>query len=72
MPLTSLASAEESETGAFSRLSVVLHRWRAMSELTLKEVADEIGISTSTLSRFERGEMPDGETLRKILLWLMA
>jgi predicted transcriptional regulator len=56
----------------FGRLGDVLHKWRRMSELDLKAVAEEIGISVSTLSRLERGNTPDGDTLRKVWSWLMG
>ena len=36
----------------------------------LREVAKEIGISTATLSRVERGKVPDLETFRRICHWL--
>ena len=35
----------------------------------LRQVAREIGISPATLSRAERGEGCDGETLARIVLW---
>jgi transcriptional regulator with XRE-family HTH domain len=36
----------------------------------IREVASEIGISAATLSRVERGKMPDLETFGKICKWL--
>lgn len=36
----------------------------------IREVAQEIGISSATLSRVERGKVPDLETFRKICAWL--
>jgi|SRR5947208_2062127 len=36
----------------------------------IREVAAEIGISAATLSRVERGHLPDLETFRKICKWL--
>jgi len=36
----------------------------------LREVAKEIGISTATLSRVERGKVPDLDTFRSICRWL--
>jgi len=56
----------------FDRLGDVLRKWRAMSMLDLKQVADAIGISVSTLSRLERGKTPDAGTLRKVWSWLMG
>ncbi len=36
----------------------------------IREVAQEIGISPATLSRIERGKVPDLETFRRICAWL--
>ena len=36
----------------------------------IREVATEIGISAATLSRIERGHLPDIETFRKVCEWL--
>lgn len=53
-------------------LCEAMRQWRWASRRELKEVAKEIGIGDSTLSRFERGEAVGGETLAKILTWLMT
>lgn len=36
----------------------------------IRAVANEIGISPATLSRVERGKLPDLETFQKICRWL--
>jgi transcriptional regulator with XRE-family HTH domain len=36
----------------------------------IRKIADQIGISAATLSRVERGNLPDLETFRKICGWL--
>jgi transcriptional regulator with XRE-family HTH domain len=36
----------------------------------IREVAGEIGVSAATLSRVERGKLPDLETFGKICKWL--
>ena len=36
----------------------------------VREVAEEIGVSSATLSRVERGNLPDIETFTKICRWL--
>src|SRR2546426_12486125 len=36
----------------------------------IRETARKIGVSPATLSRVERGHMPDLETLRKVCGWL--
>jgi transcriptional regulator with XRE-family HTH domain len=39
-------------------------------ERGIREVAAEIGISSATLSRIERGYLPDIETFGKVCRWL--
>lgn len=53
------------------RLGAILHKYRTMSDLSLRELAMEIGTTAPTLSRIERGEMMDGETMVKILVWML-
>jgi transcriptional regulator with XRE-family HTH domain len=36
----------------------------------IRKIAEQIGISAATLSRVERGNVPDLETFRKICEWL--
>lgn len=43
-----------------------------MSDLGIREVAADIGVSHGTLSRIERGEAMEGETLAKVLVWLVG
>jgi transcriptional regulator with XRE-family HTH domain len=52
------------------KLGRVIRKYRVTSELTLREVGKEIGISAATLMRIEGGRDPDGSTLAKILAWL--
>ncbi len=52
------------------KLGPVLRKYRLHAEKSLRELAAEIGVSSSTLSRVERGEEMDGETLAKIINWL--
>jgi len=54
------------------KLGEIIRKWRAMSELGVREVAKEIGISHGTLARIERGEDCDGATLIKIMIWLFS
>ena len=53
------------------RLGEVLWKWRMMRELSQRTVAAMLGISASTLSRLERGEFPDAQTLKLVLCWLL-
>ncbi len=50
-------------------LGRTIRAWREKQRLGLRAVAREIGMSASTLGRFEAGENPDGETLAKIVSW---
>lgn len=54
------------------KLGQVIRRWRRNSDIGLRAAAREIGISHGTLSRIERGEEMDGQTLAKILRWLFS
>jgi transcriptional regulator with XRE-family HTH domain len=54
------------------RLGNVIRRWRTMEEKGIREVAKEIGTSHATLSRIERGEQCDSDTLALVLLWLIG
>jgi transcriptional regulator with XRE-family HTH domain len=42
----------------------------ARGERGVREVAKEIGISAATLSRMERGHIPDLDTFGKVCRWL--
>lgn len=54
------------------RLGKVIRYWRKMSDIGIREAAQQIGVSHGTLSRIERGEAMEGETLAKVLGWLMS
>lgn len=43
---------------------------RRYPTISLRCVADEIGVSAATISRIERGKTPDLETYAKICTWL--
>lgn len=51
-------------------LGVCLRAWRQTHSIGIREAARQIGTSHSTLSRIERGEAVDGQTLWSILNWL--
>lgn len=54
------------------KLGTVIKKYRVMSELTMRDVAKEVGIGAATLMRLEKGHSPDGATLAKILAWLLS
>lgn len=55
------------------QLAEVLKTYRWASKLTVRDMAKRIGISYSTLNRFEdgRGDL-SGETLAIVLTWLLG
>lgn len=54
------------------KIGEVLSDWRYAERMGIREAAEKIGISHSTLSRIENGKPMDGDTLAKILTWLMS
>lgn len=54
------------------KLCDVLRQWRWAERRELKEVAAEIGVGESTLLRFERGSAASGETLARVIAWLLT
>jgi len=50
----------------------VLRRWRRAEDMTLDDASRVIGLPRHTLNRVELGGMPDGETLAKLLTWLVS
>jgi transcriptional regulator with XRE-family HTH domain len=55
-----------------NRLGQALVFYRAAKAVDLRAVAKEIGISSATLSRVERGYSPDAYTLILIWQWFIA
>lgn len=53
------------------RLGTIMRKWRIVEEHSLRDIAQIIGCSASTLMRFENGEGCDAATFAKILRWLM-
>ncbi|MFL5652611.1 MAG: helix-turn-helix domain-containing protein [Ktedonobacteraceae bacterium] len=53
-------------------INEVFRKWRVTSEVSIRDAAQQIGISPATLNRFERGEDSNGKTLASILHWLLS
>lgn len=53
-----------------SQLGVRLKARRRERRLSLRDLADETGVSFNTLSRVERGHVPDLKNFRRIVDWL--
>ncbi len=52
------------------QLGAVLRQRRRERRLSLRDLADEIGVSLNTLSRVERGHIPDLVNFQRIVDWL--
>ena len=53
-----------------SDLPVIVRAARRMRRLSVRALADEVGVSPMTISRVENGREAEGPTLRLLLLWL--
>lgn len=53
-------------------LGNALRTERRQRRLSLRDLSDEIGVSFNTLSRVERGHVPDVKNFERILAWLGA
>jgi len=60
------------KTTETANLGRVLKGWRNSEGLGIREAAAIIGTSRSTLSRIERGLKADGDTLAKVIRWLLG
>ena len=53
-----------------SRLGLALEAYQQKHDVENRQMAKEIGIPASSLSRIKGGTLPDAAGLAKILLWL--
>jgi transcriptional regulator with XRE-family HTH domain len=53
-----------------SELGALVKKRRKARNLSLRDVADQTGVSLNTLSRVERGHVPDLPNFRRIIEWL--
>lgn len=53
-----------------TRLGLALAAYQQKHDVENRQMAKEIGLSASTISRIKGGTMPDARGLAKILLWL--
>jgi len=51
------------------KLPELVKAWRCFNDMTVHDVAEQIGIEDKVLSRFERGEAVSGATLLAIIQW---
>lgn len=52
-------------------LAQLIRKWRLMAEVSIVDVAAEIGIPAPSLAKFEREGTISGENLGKVLTWSM-
>lgn len=55
-----------------TRLGQMLYLWRTVHGLSLRDVADQTGISNVTIMRIEHGHLVDAETWLTLQAWLFA
>lgn len=55
---------------AKSLRAAVITKRQIELDINMEKAAEQIGISKATLSRIEKGNIPDIETLTKLCLWL--
>lgn len=55
-----------------TRLGMALAAYQQKHDIENREMAKEIGIQASSLSRIKGGTMPDAVGMAKIMLWLAA
>lgn len=57
----------EEEVPSLAMMAYELKRLRKVRNISLRQLAREIGISPTTQVRLERGEQPDPETSKKVM-----
>lgn len=51
-------------------LHVAIYAHAHREHLTAKQVAEQVGVSESTLTRIKQGKRPDADALVTLLVWL--
>ena len=54
------------------RLAQLLKMYRFKYDLTVRQLAEQLGVSTSTLSRIESGKFPDYTSMLKLINWIFS
>lgn len=55
-----------------TRLGEMFRLYRTVRNVSLREVASQIGISHATLLRIEKGQTFDAQTLLKLWAWMLS
>jgi len=53
------------------RIGKVIRKWRVSTEVTIRDLAKEMGLDAATLLRVEQDKEPSSATLKAILFWLL-
>lgn len=53
-------------------LGEMIRLYRASERITMRDLADRIGISASTVCRIENGKQCDMRSLGKLIAWLFS
>ena len=54
------------------KIGDLLRTWRVLEKMTLRGMADELGLAVETYRRVERGDELSGRTLAKVLTWILG
>jgi plasmid maintenance system antidote protein VapI len=66
-----MSDQRSSKTPARTNLGDMLRCFMAMERWSMRKLAPEIGISSATLHRVCAGYAMDGDTLLKVINWMM-
>jgi DNA-binding XRE family transcriptional regulator len=66
------SSQKKTASRAITNLGRVIFMCRSILGLSVREMAEEIGLSHATVSRIENGHQVDAETLMKIMNWFVS
>lgn len=53
-----------------TNLAKMLSAYQGKYDIAGKDLAKEIGIAASTLTRIKQGKMPDADGFAKIIMWM--
>jgi transcriptional regulator with XRE-family HTH domain len=56
---------------SFMKIGDLIRTWRVLEKMTLRGMADEIGLAVETYRRVERGDELQGRTLAKVIRWML-
>lgn len=55
-----------------TKIGNMIHSYRRMNEIQVRDLAKEIGIGASTLCLVEAGKSVDQETMLKLINWMFS